>query len=117
MASAEAKLFQPCKWTATATATNGTATATKAAATLQQRHYLSKIIFSTNIAVATAQDLTISDGGSTIIQTAIPVGFIGTTQFDFDRPYECGEAAALQVTIGALGASVVSRITVMGFTA
>lgn len=105
----------PATWTATDRDTNAQSVATQAAVA-RARHFVTHITVSGSAAPAAAVQVTLASGATTLDTFEIPAAAFAPIVFNYNRPLRGGINEAITLTCPALGAAVVSNVTVKGFT-
>lgn len=105
------------EWRETATATNGVATATHAAEA-GKNHYVTgfSISASATVAVSVLAEIRQNGGATTRRAFVIPNAAIAPIIYEFKRVLKIPTNQSVDITLPALGASVVGRVELLGFT-
>ncbi len=115
MARFEDKSFAPTQWTVVASQTNATTTATQAAVAAKQ-HFITGISFSMSAAPAAAVTVQVKDGSTVLDQFQIPAAAQAPLVHNYHPPLTITVGNAASITVGALGAGVVSTVVLKGKT-
>lgn len=107
--------FSPPTWVEIDAQTNATVTVTRAASP-GNAHYIDEIHCSVDRVSAADGILTLKSGATVVRAWRIPTGFLGPLVMFLQRPIRIAEGAAAELSMGGLGASVVTNLTMAGKT-